>query len=79
VQREVTLLSLIMGSLIVGVLVFGRADYLAAYDTAGGQLFLGGVLTVYALLLLRVQRLAHYPRPSRFLTAAGADDRVNAP
>jgi hypothetical protein len=74
VQREVMLLSLIMGSLIVGVLVFGRAEYLAAYDTAGGQLFLGGVLAVYALLLLRVQGLAQYPRPSRFLTAT--DDRV---
>ena len=43
-QREVTLLTLIMGSLIVAVLVFGRAEYLAPYDTAGGQLFLGGVL-----------------------------------
>ena len=41
VQREVTLLSVIMGALIVGLLVFGRADYLRAYDTAAGQLFLG--------------------------------------
>jgi tight adherence protein B len=70
IQREVTLLTLIMGSLIVGVLVFGRAEYLAPYDTAGGQLFLGVVLAVYALLLVRVQRLAHFPRPSRFLTTA---------
>lgn len=70
IQREVMLLSLIMGSLIVAVLVFGRAEYLAPYDTAGGQLFLGGVLAVYALLLLRVQRLARFPRPSRFLTQA---------
>ncbi len=70
IQREVTLLTLIMGSLIVGVLVFGRAEYLAPYDTAGGQLFLGTVLAVYALLLVRVQRLAHFPRPSRFLTTA---------
>lgn len=74
VQREVTLLTLIMGSLIVGLLVFGRADYLAAYDTAGGQLFLGVVLTIYALLLVRVQRLAHYPRASRFLTADATPD-----
>jgi tight adherence protein B len=72
VQREVTLLTVIMGSLIVGLLVFGRADYLAPYDTAGGQLFLAAVLTIYALLLVRVQRLAHYPRPSRFLTAGGS-------
>lgn len=70
IQREVTLLTLIMGSLIVAVLVFGRAEYLAPYDTAGGQLFLGGVLAIYALLLVRVQRLAHFPRPSRFLTTA---------
>ena len=70
IQREVTLLTLIMGSLIVAVLVLGRAEYLAPYDTAGGQLFLGGVLAIYALLLVRVQRLAHFPRPSRFLTTA---------
>jgi len=69
VQREVILLTTIMGSLIVGLLVFGRAEYLAPYDSPAGQLFLGTVLTIYALLLLRVQRLAHYPRPSRFLTA----------
>jgi Flp pilus assembly protein TadB len=69
VQREVTMLTIIMGSLIVGLLVFGRAEYLDAYDTAGGQLFLALVLGIYALLLVRVQRLAHVPRPSRFLTA----------
>ncbi len=79
IQREVTLLTLIMGSLIVAVLVLGRAEYLAPYDTVGGQLFLAGVLTVYALLLVRVQRLAHFPRPSRFLTTAEPapiDDRI---
>lgn len=70
IQREVMLLTLIMGSLIVALLVFGRAEYLAPYDTAGGQLFLGVVLAIYALLLIRVQRLAHFPRPSRFLTTA---------
>ena len=70
VQREVTLLTVMMGSLVIGLLVFGRAEYLAAYDTPGGQLFLGGVLGIYALLLLRVQRLARTPRPSRFLTTA---------
>lgn len=69
IQREVTLLTIIMGSLVVGLLVFGRAEYLAPYDTAGGQLFLGVVLAIYAVLLLRVQRLARFPRPSRFLTA----------
>jgi Flp pilus assembly protein TadB len=72
IQREVTLLTVIMGSLIVGLLVFGRAEYLAPYDTPAGQLFLGVVLTIYALLLVRVQRLAHFPRPSRFLTTGTA-------
>jgi hypothetical protein len=68
IQREVTLLTVIMGSLVVGLLVFGRAEYLEPYDTAGGQLFLGAVLAIYAVLLVRVQRLARFPRPSRFLT-----------
>ena len=72
IHREVTLLTLIMGSLVIGLLVFGRAEYLEPYDTAGGQLFLGLVLAIYAVLLLRVQRLARFPRPSRFLTAGAA-------
>mgnify|MGYP000267120035 CR=1 FL=1 len=54
------------------LLVLGRADYLAPYDTAGGQTFLGIVLGVYALLLLRVQRLSRFPAPARFLTAGAA-------
>lgn len=68
VRREVMLLTAIMGSLVVGLLVFGRAEYLEPYDRAGGQLFLATVLAIYAMLLLRVQRLARFPRPSRFLT-----------
>ena len=71
IQREVTLLSLIMGGLVVALVVFGRGEYLAAYDTAGGQTFLTIVLVAYAVLLLRVQRLGRFPRPSRFLTTAG--------
>ncbi len=72
IQREVLLLSLIMGALVIVLLVFGRSEYLAAYDTSEGQLFLGAVLAVYAVLLLRVQRLSRFPRPSRFLTVSGA-------
>jgi tight adherence protein B len=75
IQREVTILTLVMGSLIVVLLVLGRTDYLAAYDTAGGQAFLGVVLGIYALLLVRVQRLARFPRPSRFLTNADITSR----
>ncbi len=72
VQREVGLLTLIMGSLIVGLLVFGRAEYLRPYETGGGQMFLAVVIGIYAALLLRVQRLARYPKPSRFLTSSPA-------
>ena len=53
------------------LLVFGRSSYLDAYDTSEGQLFLGAILAVYAILLLRVQRLSKFPKPSRFLTSAG--------
>lgn len=72
IQREVVLLSLIMGALVMVLLVFGRSSYLDAYETREGQLFLGTVLATYAILLLRVQRLAKFPKPSRFLTAAGS-------
>ena len=74
IQREVLLLSLIMAALVMVLLVFGRSSYLDAYDTGEGQLFLGAILTVYAVLLLRVQRLSRFPKPSRFLTSAGATD-----
>lgn len=70
IQREVMLLTLIMGALIIVLFVFGRSSYLDAYDTSGGQTFLGAVLAVYAALLLRVQRLARFPKPARFLTSA---------
>ena len=71
IQREVMLLSLIMGALIMILFVFGRSSYLDAYDTGGGQTFLGLVLAIYAVLLLRVQRLSRFPKPARFLTSAG--------
>lgn len=67
-RREVMFLSIVMAGLVVGLLVFGRADYLEPYDSADGQVFLGVVLAIYAGLLLRVQRLARFPRPARFLT-----------
>lgn len=72
IQREVLLLSLIMGALVMVLLVFGRSAYLDAYDTGEGQVFLGAVLAVYAILLLRVQRLSRFPKPSRFLTTTAA-------
>lgn len=71
IQREVTLLSLIMGAMILILFVFGRSSYLDAYDTGAGQVFLGSVLAIYAFLLLRVQRLSRFPKPARFLTSAG--------
>jgi hypothetical protein len=68
-RREVQALTLIMGTLVVLLLVLGRSRYLNAYDTAGGQLFLGSMLAGYAALIVRVQSLASFPRPGRFLTA----------
>lgn len=68
-RREVQALTGIMGTLVVALLVFGRSEYLDAYDTAGGQFFLSASLAGYVALIVRVQRLAAFPRPSRFLTA----------
>ena len=70
-RREVQALTLIMGALVVGLLVLGRSQYLDAYDEPAGQLFLSASLAGYVALIVRVQRLAAFPRPSRFLTAAG--------
>ena len=74
-RREVQALTLIMGTLVVLLLVFGRSEYLDAYDTTGGQLFLGVALAGYTGLIVRVQKLAAFPRPSRFLTAANYGTR----
>ena len=71
-RREVQALTLIMGALVIGLLVLGRSRYLGAYDEPGGQLFLAAALAGYAALIVRVQRLAAFPRPSRFLTAQGS-------
>jgi hypothetical protein len=68
-RREVKALTAIMGALGLGLLVLGRSTYLAAYDTAAGQTFLAAALLGDAALILRVQRLAAFPRPGRFLTA----------
>jgi hypothetical protein len=70
-RREVGLLTGIMGLLLGALLLFGRSDYLAAYDTAAGQLFLAVALALYAALLVRVQHLARFPRPARFLGGVG--------
>jgi hypothetical protein len=73
-RREVQALTLIMSALVVALMVFGRSQYLDAYDTAGGQVFLAASLAGYAALIVRVQRLAQFPRPARFITAS-SDDR----
>jgi Flp pilus assembly protein TadB len=70
-QREVLVVSVVMCALLVGVFAFARSDYLSAYDTAEGQLFLAVVLGCYAGMLVWVARLARFPRPSRFLTLRG--------
>lgn len=71
-RREVQALSLIMSSLVLALLVFGRVDYLDAYDRPAGQVFLSVALVGYVALLVRVRRLAEFPRPARFLSSAGA-------
>ena len=71
-------LTAIMGALVLGLLLLGRSEYLTAYDTVSGQVFLAGALIGYAALILRVQRLAAFPRPY-VLTSTGAqfaDDQV---
>lgn len=71
-RREVQALTVIMAALVVLLLVFGRSEYLAAYDTTGGQIFLGLALAGYVGLIIRVQHLARFPRPGRFLTGSAA-------
>ncbi len=67
-RREVTSLVAIMGALLVALFLLGRSEYLAAYDRPAGQAFLVVALGAYAALVARVQRLATFPKPSRFIT-----------
>jgi len=78
-RREVQALTLIMGALVIGLLVLGRSQYLDAYDEPSGQLFLGASLAAYVALIVRVQRLAVFPRPSRFLTAGATGTARGGP
>jgi hypothetical protein len=70
-RREVVVLSAIMAALVAALFVFGRTEYLGAYDEVPGQLFLSAALVGYVALLVRVQRLARFPRPARFLSLGG--------
>jgi hypothetical protein len=70
-RREVSALTVVMSALVAALFVFGRSDYLRAYDDPAGQLFLAGGIAAYAALLVRVQHLARFPRPARFLTLDG--------
>jgi hypothetical protein len=74
-RREVQALTLIMSALVIALLVFGRVEYLDAYDAPAGQAFLAISLVGYVALLVRVQRLAAFPRPGRFLGSA-AEARI---
>ena len=67
---------------MLGLLALGRSEYLASYDEPSRQVFLGAALAGYAALIIRVQRLAAFPRPSRFLTTGnlvGGDATVVSP
>jgi hypothetical protein len=72
-RREAQILTGIMGLLILALLVFGRSDYLRAYDTRNGQAFLSLALLGFGALIQRVQQLARFARPARFLTAVGIE------
>lgn len=72
-RREIQALVGIMAVLVMLLLVFGRSQYLDAYDEPAGQVFLAFALAGYGALIVRVQRLAAFPRPSRFLTSAALD------
>jgi tight adherence protein B len=77
-RREVQSLTAVMVALVIGLLVFGRSEYLDAYDSATGQLFLALALLAYAALIVRVQRLAAFPRPGRFLTGTSTGAAAGA-
>lgn len=67
-RYQVLIVSAVMSTLLAGLFVFARSDFLDAYDTAAGQTVMAIVLCGYAVLLVRVGRLSRFPSPARFLT-----------
>ena len=67
-RREVVLVSFVMGSLLVGLIVFARSSYLDAYDTGAGQLVLAALLSAYGGLLVWTRSLVRPERPARLLS-----------
>ncbi len=72
VIREVWLLTALMSVLFGAVFIFGRSGYLSTYQSAGGQLVLAAAIVGYGGLVIRVQQLARFPRPRRFLAPGRA-------
>ena len=67
-RREVTVVSLVMGVLLLLVLLLGRSEYLKAYRSGEGQIVLTFLLLAYGGMLRWVQRLTRAHRTARFLT-----------
>jgi tight adherence protein B len=56
-------------AVVVGVIIFGRGtSFLAAYDTATGQLVLALVVAMYGFGMWWLSRLVRFERPARFLS-----------
>ena len=69
-QRSEAKFVLVFGVVVlVGVVIFGRgSSFLAAYDTASGQLVLGLVVAMYGFGMWWLSRLIRFERPARFLS-----------
>jgi tight adherence protein B len=70
-QRSEAKFVLVFGIIVlVGVVIFGRgSSFLAAYDTAAGQLVLALVAAMYGFGMWWLSRLIRFERPARFLSA----------
>jgi len=69
-QRSEAKFVLLFGIVVlVGVVIFGRgSSFLAAYDTAAGQLVLALVVAMYGFGMWWLSRLIRFERPARFLS-----------
>jgi hypothetical protein len=60
-----------MAAQLIGGLALARSAYLQPYQSLRGQIVLSVLLVAFLGLVLYVQRLSRFERPSRFLTLRG--------
>ena len=70
-RAAVRVISICTTIAVIGLILFNR-PYVAAYDTALGQVFLAGIATCWGFALWWLAAMSRPQHPERFLITTGA-------